>query len=160
MTKLSSSLASCNRGHSAGLCHACQFGRHTRLPFTTSSYRAMQAFDLVHYDLWTSPVLWLAGYKYYLLILDNFSHFFWTFPLRLKFDTFPTLTHFFAWVSTQFSRPIRALQCDNGREFDNHASRSFFLASGVQLCDRTSQVIRPTYSCPCPVDLRQPCRCT
>jgi hypothetical protein len=26
-------------------------------------------------------------------------------------------------------------------------------------CDRTSQVIRPTYSCPCPTDLRQPCRC-
>jgi hypothetical protein len=29
--------------------------------------------------------------------------------------------------------------------------------SGV--CDGTSQVIRPTYSCPCPTDLRQPCRC-
>jgi hypothetical protein len=27
-------------------------------------------------------------------------------------------------------------------------------------CDGTSQVIRPTYSCPCPMDLRQPCRCT
>jgi hypothetical protein len=28
-----------------------------------------------------------------------------------------------------------------------------------ELCDGTSQVIRPTYSCPCPTDLRQPCRC-
>jgi hypothetical protein len=28
-----------------------------------------------------------------------------------------------------------------------------------QYCDGTSQVIRPTYSCPCPTDLRQPCRC-
>jgi hypothetical protein len=27
-------------------------------------------------------------------------------------------------------------------------------------CDRTSQVIRHTYCCPCPTDLRQPCRCT
>jgi hypothetical protein len=26
-------------------------------------------------------------------------------------------------------------------------------------CDGTSQVIRPTYSCPCPMDLRQPDRC-
>ncbi|WP_218672336.1 ribonuclease HI family protein, partial [Paenibacillus sp. 32352] len=26
-------------------------------------------------------------------------------------------------------------------------------------CDGTSQVIRPTYSCPCPTDLRQPYRC-
>jgi hypothetical protein len=26
-------------------------------------------------------------------------------------------------------------------------------------CDGTSQVIRPTHSCPCPTDFRQPCRC-
>jgi hypothetical protein len=38
MTKLSSTLdSSCNGGHFEGLCHACQLGRHTRLPFTTSS---------------------------------------------------------------------------------------------------------------------------
>jgi hypothetical protein len=28
------------------------------------------------------------------------------------------------------------------------------------LCGRTSQCIRPTYRCPCPEDLGQPCRCT
>jgi hypothetical protein len=27
-------------------------------------------------------------------------------------------------------------------------------------CDRTSQVIRTTYNCPCPSDLTQPYRCT
>jgi hypothetical protein len=97
MTKLSSTLdSSYNRGHFEGLCHACQLGRHSHLPFTTTSSRAAQAFDLVHCDLLTSPVLNLSGYKYYLVILDEFSHFLWTFPLRLKFDTFPTLTHFFA----------------------------------------------------------------
>jgi hypothetical protein len=100
MTKITSSLdPSYSRGHFEGLCHACQLGRHTRLPFTTSS-RAEQAFDLIHCDLWTSPVLSLSGYKYYLVILDDFSHFLWIFPLRLKSDTFTTLTHFFAWVST------------------------------------------------------------
>jgi hypothetical protein len=31
---------------------------------------------------------------------------------------------------------------------------------GGARCDGTSQVIRPTYSCPCPTDLGQPCRCT
>jgi hypothetical protein len=30
---------------------------------------------------------------------------------------------------------------------------------GTLQCDGTSQVIRPTYSCLCPTDLRQPCRC-
>jgi hypothetical protein len=31
---------------------------------------------------------------------------------------------------------------------------------GRHSCGRTSQVIRPTYSCPCPTDIRQPCRCS
>ena len=37
-------------------------------------------------------------------------------------ETFPTLLHFFAWVSTQFGLTIKAVQCDNGREFDNSTS--------------------------------------
>jgi hypothetical protein len=129
------------QGSSERLCHACQLGRHSCLPFSTSTSRAVQAFDLVHCDLWTSPVLSLSGYKYYLVILDDYSHFLWTFPLRLKSDMFTTLTYFFAWVSTQFRCLVHALQCDNGREFDNNASRSFFLTHGVQLrlsCPYTS----------------------
>jgi hypothetical protein len=60
--KLSSSSAiTCPRGRDDSLCHACQFGWHVRLPFPSSSTRAIQPFDLVHCDLWTSPILsvWL-----------------------------------------------------------------------------------------------------
>jgi len=61
--------------------------------------------------------------------------------LRAKSETFPTLLHFFAWVSTQFGLTIKVVQCDDGREFDNSTSRSFFLSWGVQLrmsCPYTS----------------------
>jgi hypothetical protein len=46
------------------------------------------------------PVLSVSSYKYYLVILDDCTHYSWTFPLRQKSDTFPTLSHFFAFVST------------------------------------------------------------
>ena len=72
-----------------------------------------------------------SGYKYYLVVVDDFSHYSWTFPLRVKSETFPTLLHFFAWVSTQFGLTVKVVQCDNGREFDNSTSRSFFLSRGV-----------------------------
>ena len=68
----------------------------------------MHAFDLVHCDLWTSPVLSLSGYKYYLVVVDDFSHYSGTFPLRTKSETFPTLLHF-AWVSTQFGLTVKAV---------------------------------------------------
>ena len=88
--------------------------------------------------MWTSPIPSVSGCKYYLVTLD-FSHYLWTFPLRLY--TFPTLSNFFAYVAMQFGVPILGIQCDNGREFDNHTSRAFFLSHGVQLwmsCPYTS----------------------
>jgi hypothetical protein len=75
ISKLSSSSAiTCHRGRDDSLCHAYQLGRHIRLPFPSSSTQAVQHFDLVHCDLWTSPVLSLSGYKYYLAILDDYTH--------------------------------------------------------------------------------------
>ena len=68
------------------------------------------------------------------MVIDDFSHYSWTFPLRAMSEIFPTLLHFFAWVSTQFGLTIKAVQCDNGREFDNSTSRFFFLSLGVFSC--------------------------
>jgi hypothetical protein len=74
--KLSSSSAiTCPWGRDDSLCHACQIGRHVRLPFPSSSTQVVQPFDLVHCDLWTSPVLSVSGYKYYLVILDDCTHY-------------------------------------------------------------------------------------
>jgi hypothetical protein len=81
-------------------CHAYQLGKHTRLPFSSSSSRAEKAFDLLHLDLWTSPVVSVSGSKYYLVILDDFTHYLCTFSLKQKSDTFTTLSSFFAYVAT------------------------------------------------------------
>jgi hypothetical protein len=76
------------------LYHACQLSRHTCLPFVSSNSRADNNFDLIHCDLWTSPIVSISDYKYYLVILDDHSPFVWTFPLRVKSDTFSTVKFF------------------------------------------------------------------
>jgi hypothetical protein len=122
-------------------CHACQLGKHTSLPFHSSSHRVQHPFDLIHLYLWTSPVVSVSGSKYYLVILDNFTHYLWTFPLKLKSDTFTTLSNFFAYMSTKFGRTVKTIQCDNRREFDNSSTRIFLLSNGTQLrmsCPYTS----------------------
>jgi hypothetical protein len=114
-------------------CHACQLGKHTRLPFCSSSHRAEHPFDLIHLDLWTSPIVSVSGSKYYLVILDDFTHYLWIFPLKLKSYTITTLSYFFAYVSTQFDRAVKAIQCDNRRDFDNSSTHFFLLSNGTQL---------------------------
>jgi hypothetical protein len=114
------------------LCHACQLGKHIRLPFSSSSTCATKAFDLIHHHLWTSPIVSVSGSKYYLVIFDDFTHYLWTFPLKHKFDTFTTLSNFFAYIATQFDSTIKAIQCDNGREFDSSSTQTFLLSKGTQ----------------------------
>jgi histone deacetylase 1/2 len=105
---VSSSVISCNKDDSDHLCHACQLGRHTKLPFSSSTSRATNIFDLIHCDLWTSPIVSVSCYKYYLVILDDCSHYIWTFPLRLKSDTFSTLSHFLPMFARSLAPPSRA----------------------------------------------------
>jgi len=129
----SSVLPACRHDTSSSLCHACQLGRHMRLPFSTSVSRSSSNFELIHCDLWTSPILSVSGYKYYLVILDDCSHYTWTFPLKLKSYPFSTLPHFFAYETTQFGSTVKDVQCDNGKEFDNSSSRTFFHTHGMHL---------------------------
>jgi hypothetical protein len=123
-------------------CHACQLGKHIRLPFSSSSSRAEKAFDLLHLDIWTSPVISVSGLKNYLVILDDFTHYLWTFPLKQKSDSFTTLSNFFLLMLLLSSVCIvKAIQCDNGREFDNSSTRTFLLSKDAQLrmsCPYTS----------------------
>ena len=74
-------LVDCNKApHSP--CSACQLGRQPRLPFPSSTSRTFAPFDLIHCDLWTSPVVSFSGFQYYLVVLDDYTHYSWTFPLR------------------------------------------------------------------------------
>jgi hypothetical protein len=92
LSKLSSdSSVVCSR-RTHDFCHACQLGRHTRMHFASSTSRADNIFDLIHCDIWISPVVSVSGHKYYMLIIDYHSYFVWTFSLQVKSDTFSTIS--------------------------------------------------------------------
>ncbi|XP_073354067.1 uncharacterized protein [Aegilops tauschii subsp. strangulata] len=114
-------------------CSACRLGKNTRLPFAVSTSTSYFPFQLLHLDVWTSPVVSISGFEYYLVIIDSCTHYVWTFPLRNKSDVICVLTAFYAYVHTQFERPILTLQTDNGREFDNLAVRSLLCRHGTVL---------------------------
>jgi hypothetical protein len=45
----------CNKSI-AHSCHHCQLGKHVRLPFVSSDTSIYFPFQLVHSDVWTSPI--------------------------------------------------------------------------------------------------------
>ncbi|GJS75864.1 ribonuclease H-like domain-containing protein [Tanacetum coccineum] len=85
-TLSSRGLVSYNKQNTQHLCRACQLGKQTKLPFQRSTSIVTSPFDIIHSELWTSPVSSMSGYKYYVLFLDHYSYFLWVYPLHRKSD--------------------------------------------------------------------------
>ncbi|GJY26409.1 ribonuclease H-like domain-containing protein [Tanacetum coccineum] len=62
---------SCNKEKSPYICHACQLGKHVRLLLSSSNSVVTRSFEIVHSDIWTSPIVSSGGFKYYVLFLDH-----------------------------------------------------------------------------------------
>lgn len=58
------------------------------LPFKGSDTIATFPFQIVHSDVWTSPINSNYGFKYYVLFLDQYSHFLWVYLLKAKYDVY------------------------------------------------------------------------
>jgi hypothetical protein len=112
-------------------CHACQLGKQLGLPFSPSTSSSKCPFELIHYNVWTSPIVSPSGFKYYLLLLDYFIHFCWTFPLKHKSDVFTTFVTFHSYVRTQFDLPIKIIQTNNGTEFVNSKFSTFLAQHSI-----------------------------
>ncbi|KAL4588677.1 hypothetical protein LXL04_001570 [Taraxacum kok-saghyz] len=139
---VSSRFISCSSDKDNTLCHACQTGKHVKLPFSSSNSRTTFPFELVHSDVWTSPVTSNSGIKYYVIFLDDFSHFVWVYPLRAKSDVFDKFVHFRSFVKNQFETDIKSFQCDNGGEYNNLKFHQLFDQNGILMrfsCPHTSQ---------------------
>nr|GEU85083.1 ribonuclease H-like domain-containing protein [Tanacetum cinerariifolium] len=99
---LSSNLISCTTEKPLILCHACQLGKHVRLPFVSSNTLVKSCFEVVHSDVYS-----LVNKSY---ILSKF-----------------VLFHNF--VSTLFKREIKSFQRDHGGELYNNAFHKLFASN-------------------------------
>ncbi|GJY54450.1 ribonuclease H-like domain-containing protein [Tanacetum coccineum] len=102
-----------NMGASSHL--ANNTGKHAKLPFYNSESSVNSVFEIIHSDIWTSPIPSESGIKYYAIFLDHFLHFVWVYPLHKKVDLFDNFVAFRAYVNKQFNVDIKALQCDHAR---------------------------------------------
>ena len=115
------------------VCESCVVEKHPCKPFHPSeSARSAGFLDLVHADIaGPMPVHTPHGRRYFLVILDDFTH---TLDLHLLTTKDQALD---AWESTRcrwetkFSRRVKEFQLDNGGKFVNSAFISVLDAAGI-----------------------------
>lgn len=79
-------------------------------------------------------VLTSSSHRYYVLFLDNYTNFLWTFPIKTKSEVYDVFLSFRNFIRTQFEKEIKTFQCDNGREFDNGPFHKFCEQNGMCFC--------------------------
>ena len=94
-------------------CSSCQLAKRHRLHFVLLESKAMKPFDLVHFDLWgPSSIPSVIGICYFLLFIDDGSHFTWFYLLKNKDAVFSYFLKFKNLIENQFNTTIKALQID------------------------------------------------
>uniref|UniRef100_A0A2N9GQ99 Integrase catalytic domain-containing protein n=1 Tax=Fagus sylvatica TaxID=28930 RepID=A0A2N9GQ99_FAGSY len=140
------SLSSCNpldfnsvKSH----CKHCLAGKMHQLPFTVSTNKVTAPFQLVHADLWgPAPSVSLNGFKFYLVLVDEYTKFTWVYLLTHKSETFTLFKQFTALVQNQFKQSVQIFRTDCGGEFTSTAFNTFCADNGIihQLsCPHTPQ---------------------
>jgi hypothetical protein len=129
------SLSSCNPLHFQSTklhCKHCLAGKMHQLSFSVSNKRVTAPFALVHSDLWgPAPVQSSTGFKYYLVLVDEFTKFTCVYLLKHKSDTLQVFTDFHAMIQTQFSLPLQVLRTDCGGEFTSNKFTQFCATKGI-----------------------------
>jgi hypothetical protein len=87
-------------------CASCQLGKSKRQPFHAFTHASLQPLELIHSDIWTSPVQSVSGFKYYVVFIDDWSRLTWIYPLHCKLEVFENFIKFKLLVENQFSTKI------------------------------------------------------
>ena len=101
--------------------------------------------DVYHIDdIWSVDILDLKdygpknnrGYRYVLVVTDNFSKFGWTVPLKNK--NAQTMKHSFENIPTTSKRKPILIESDRGKEFYNNIFQDFLNKNNIKLYSRNS----------------------
>ncbi|KAJ9546465.1 hypothetical protein OSB04_019008 [Centaurea solstitialis] len=115
------------------LCSGCAQGKMKRASHPPKPEQGSKSpLSLIHMDL-CGPMktVSLAGRKYVLVIVDDYSRYTWTRFLKTKDETSILIINFIKAVQVQFKLPVQTVRSDNGTEFKNQVLKGFYNSLGI-----------------------------
>ncbi|KAJ9539156.1 hypothetical protein OSB04_031889 [Centaurea solstitialis] len=115
------------------MCSGCAQGKMKRASHPPKPEQGSKSpLSLIHMDL-CGPMktVSLAGRKYVLVIVDDFSRYTWTKFLKTKDETSNLIINFIKAVQVQLKLPVQTVRSDNGTEFKNQVLKGFYNSLGI-----------------------------
>ncbi|CAL9026795.1 unnamed protein product [Prunus brigantina] len=117
-----------------GVCGGCQLGKQHREWFPKNqAWRARTPLELIHMDL-CGPMQneSLAGNKYFMLLIDDFTRMTWVYFLRYKSDALNCFRKFKSMVELQSGYKVKCVRSDKGGEFTSSEFNKLCEDAGIQ----------------------------
>ena len=93
---------------------------------TTPNYR-------LHVDCSGRKRATLSGYRYYLMVVDDYSRKRWALPMKLKSDAFSTLKNHLSMIERHNPNfKVAKIRTDGGGEFISNELKEYFKTLGIQ----------------------------
>jgi hypothetical protein len=98
-------------------CNSCHCNKSHKLPFSVSTLSSSAPLEIIFSDVWTSPIVSVDCYKYYVIFVDHFTKYIWFYPLKRKSHVADVFVRFKSLVENFFHTKIVTFYSDNGGEF-------------------------------------------
>ena len=64
-------------------CSSCLMGKFSKFSLPSIAYHSSHPLHLIHTDIWgPSPHVSSLGYKYFILLIDDFTRYTWYYPIK------------------------------------------------------------------------------
>ncbi|CAA7029023.1 unnamed protein product [Microthlaspi erraticum] len=110
-------------------CSDCFINKSHKIPFATSTITSSRTLEYLFSDVWSSPILSLDNFKYYVIFVDHYTRYTWLYPLKQKSHVKETFMAFKSFVENRFQTKIGTLYSDNGGEYV--ALRAYLATHGI-----------------------------
>ena len=114
------------------LCSDCAISKSFKLPFVSVSCTTSKPLELLHMDVWgPAPISSVHGFRYYLIIVDDYTKYSWFYHLQFKSDVFSTFVQFHSIVENKLGTKVISIRSDSGGEFLSSKFSQFLTAHGI-----------------------------
>ena len=112
-------------------CEGCAYGRSKRKSHPSTGTITKRRLERIHIDLCGPIPTSLGGNKYFLLIIDEHTHYSWVEFLQKKSDAFTRLKKWKLEAEQETDQKLQHLKSDGGKEFGSKEFKEWLTSEGV-----------------------------
>ena len=115
-------------------CEVCLKSKACRKPFGLNRTRATEPLQILHTDV-VGPIETLSwdNHRYFVSVLDDYTHFAAVFLLKGKDEVRQTLINYIAKIENHWSKKVKKIRMDNGGEYVSQDFKKYCEHKGIEL---------------------------